>query len=160
MGARTAQSMTEAEEHRQQILDATRQRLEHERLKWAEAKEHLLNAQEQDKDQRLIHHISKEVQRTHGRMVQLHIEKKTWGNARRPGDTMQPQELLIEEKLAQEAKHMVELRASLQQKATLQQGPSKQRPSSAGVAVFSRTGGIPGYSGDTPRSVASYDARE
>lgn len=160
---RTAQAMSEAEEHRLNTLQSMRDQRERENLKRAERAKCFLDAEERRKEHRYICDISKEMRRTRGRVAKLQAEKMAWEMARTDEDAQQP-ELLIEEKLSIETERMAEVCTGAQQHQQQQRRPftppavQRQRPRSA-VMIRPRTGGIAAFSSDVPRSAASYDAR-
>lgn len=159
---RNAQAMSVADENRLRMLQSIRDQRESENLKRAERTKGCFDAEERRKEQRYICSVSKEMQRTRGRITQLQAEKLAWELARRGEDAQQP-ELLIEEKLSNEAERMAELYGATQQHQQYQGAPftppaQRQRPRSA-VTIRPRTGGIAAFSAEVPRSAASYDAR-
>lgn len=150
---RSDRSLSGASSHRVHVLDTTRKQLEQTRLKKVEHMENFAAAVERRKGHVLAANISKEIQRTQGRMMHLQGDKQAWKAACRFGEIMEP-ELIIEDKFREEAARLARLDYELRETQAPQHDQipvaCRRRPRSA-MAIRPRTGGITTYSADTPK---------
>jgi len=147
---RSARSHSGASQQQTDLMDERRAQLESVRLQKAENMERFLEAEDRRKGQQYAAGISKEIQRTRCRMLQLQNDRQAWQVACEDREITHP-EHLIEKKLHEEATRLAGLSSELRAAVTQ---PRRQRPRSA-MACRPLTGGITVFSSDTPRRAAS-----
>merc|ERR1711966_516959 len=119
-------------------------------MKKTETMQSHLEAEDERKEQQHADEVSKNIQRTEGRLLQLQSDKHVWQTATEDR-RIHNAEVLIDKKMREEAARLIALEAELRAATT---APRRQRPRSA-IVVRPRTGGIGAYSSDTHREVAS-----
>lgn len=147
---RSAQSQFEASQQRMELMESKREQMEQARRKKEEMRDRCYAFQNRQKEQRYADSVSKEIQRTQGRMLQLQCDKYAWQAACEDRE-ISLAEHLIDDKIQGETARLDCLKSELHV-AAMQ--PKRQRPRSA-IMTRPRTGGISVFSSDTPRTVAS-----
>lgn len=148
--ARSSHARSNALQQRAQLIESlqakigsTHQRKQEQMQAFGQAEEARLQRQ------RLVE-LSREIQRTQGRMIQLQRDKMGWRAACSYRDTPHA-ERLVDEKCDAELERMAELAAAFRVSRAAQ--PRKERPKSANAATgrSPMTSGIAAFSSDTPR---------
>jgi len=152
---RTAYNAERGKGQKEQGFEDIRAQCEHTRLEKAAQMDSFYAGEEQRKGQQYRADISKEMQRTQRRLMQMRSDKMAWQAACGNREVTRSEQL-IEEKIYNEGARLADLGSELRTAIAVQQ-PKRQRPRTAGM-IRPRCGGITAFSGDAPRKQLYNDA--